>query len=196
MSSTALLNDYSSLGANASQSTLPSVPSYNTGHGTPTVSFSILKFDKSVYFKHVRHSDVVTEDIFTKPYSCTSRAGKYCYYYCIFITIICLVAGIFYSGYYVLDLAIIRDKYGHSFNINGTCLCLQSIKTTYAYEQQWKIYNLSVCDNVHSQDYTFWSQTGQQWADVGDIKPCYTNSRCSRLFISDSTNVIIDEKVC
>ena len=205
MSSTQLLNEESNAGANVSYSrlTLNNNNSYNNSNsyaGTPklesqTVSFSILRFDKSKYFKNVRHSDVITEEIYTHPYNCGPRCSKYTYFYCLCIFILFFIAGVIYSGYYVLDLAIIRDHYGHSFNINGTCLCLQSSKTSYAWQQQWKIYNLSICDGIKPKDYTFWSETGQQWVNKGDIKPCYTNSRCSRIFTSLSTNVIIDEAI-
>ena len=159
------------------------------------VSISILKFDKSTYFKNIRHSDIITDDIFTSPYNVYYRFSRYCYFYCFLILILGILIGMFYAGNYVLNLAITRDHYGHSFNINGTCLCINSWKTSYSWHQEWKIYNLSVCDGVKSKNYTFTSETGRDWANAGDIKPCYTNSRCSRIFTSKATNAIIDESI-
>eukprot|EP01084_Bolivina_argentea_P250188 419116_1 len=181
--------------ANASSSSLQNNADTPTHPNMSIASISILNVDKSKYFKNIRHSDVTTEIIFSKPYNCPKQFGKYCLFYSLIALMLCICGVVIFSGVKILEYGIIRDEYGHSFNINGTCLCISNVKTSYDWQQKWKIYNLTVCDGIKPKDYTFTSQSGQRWVNPGDIKPCYTNKKCTRIFTSLTTNVIIDEAI-
>eukprot|EP01083_Nonionella_stella_P046071 123365_1 len=96
-----------------------------------TVSISILNVDKSKYFKNIRHSDVISANIFSMPYNCPKQFLKYCLFYSLIVLMLCVVSVVIYGGVKVLDFGITRDKYGHSFNVNGTCYCISNDKTSY-----------------------------------------------------------------
>lgn len=156
---------------------------------------SIFRFSKSKYLKSQRSepSLITTEIVRTNEYNLCDRTKDYLVYYLSCFVLIIMVFGTIYCGYWIFHEAILKRRYAKSFDIEGECKCIDSYKKNYIWYQKWKIYKLLQCEDKRLSNYTFSTDSDNEWVKTDEIKTCWTNNKCSKIFISQKTNPVMIE---